>query len=311
MKLSIVTTLYNSASYLSEFCSRVSAAAKEITPDYEIILVNDGSPDDSLDIARDLLDRHPEIQVIDLSRNFGQHKAIMTGLTYTTGELVFLLDSDLEEQPEFLPLFYEAFNTQNQPDVVYGVQQQRKGGLFERISGALFYWLINLLSDEHITPNLITARLMTRRYVDSLIQHRDRELFIAGLWATTGYRQVPVKVEKFSKDRSDYNFSRKLKILVDSITSFSNRPLIAIFYLGALVTLLSFAAAIHLVIKRIFFNVMLTGWPSLIVSIWILGGLTLFCLGIIGIYLSKIFMETKERPYTIIRKVYKRNDDRA
>ena len=303
MYLSIVTTLYYSAPYINEFYQRISIESQKLTDDYEIIFVNDGSPDDSLDIAVKLHQEDERVRVIDLSRNFGHHKAVMTGLSYARGKLIFLLDSDLEEEPELLSLFHEHYQL-SEVDVVYGVQKVRKGNIFEKITGEVFYSFFNLISSYPVPRNLITARLMSQRYVRSLVDHKDKEIFLAGLWAITGFKQVPLVVKKYSKGESTYNFFRKLSIAINSITSFSNKPLIFVFYLGALISLISAIAVIVLIIRRLFFNVLLSGWPSLIVSVWFLGGLTIFSLGIIGIYVAKIFSETKQRPYTIIRNIY-------
>jgi hypothetical protein len=154
MDLSIVTTLYYSSPYLEEFYARTCAAAEQITDDYEIILVNDGSPDDSLDVALSLFERDDRVKVVDLSRNFGHHKAVMTGLAHARGDLVFKIDCDLEEEPELLGEFYAEMIKDPSVDVVYGVQQRRKGGPFERLSGSLFYRLFNLLSDHPVPSNL-------------------------------------------------------------------------------------------------------------------------------------------------------------
>jgi len=308
MELSIVTTLYRSVSYLEEFYTRVCDAAKKITDDYEIIFVNDGSPDNSLDIAISLYEKDTRVKVIDLSRNFGHHKAIMTGLAHAKGELVFLIDCDLEEEPKLLGKFYDKLKSSD-ADVIYGVQQARKGGVFERITGNIFYRLFNLLSSYPIPANAITARLMSRRYVASLVEHKDREVFLAGLWAITGFKQIPLIVTKHTTGNSSYNLGRRIAVLVNAITSFTNRPLIFVFYLGAGISFLSSIAALYLVVRRVFFGVYLAGWPSLIVSTWLLGGLTLLSLGIIGIYLSKVFMETKQRPYTVIKKIYERTGE--
>ena len=135
--------------------------------DFELILVNDGSPDDSLQIALSLHRRDRRVRIIDLSRNFGHHQAMMTGLSYARGDLVFLLDSDLEEEPEFLETFYERLKT-TAADVVFGVQKKRKGRLFERVSGVIFFKLFNALSTHPIPKNVITARLMTREVCDEL-----------------------------------------------------------------------------------------------------------------------------------------------
>ncbi len=305
MDLSVVTTLYSSAPYVQEFYARVRTAAEKITGDYEILFVNDGSPDNSLELALSLYEGDHRVRVIDLSRNFGHYKAIMTGLAYAKGDLVFLVDCDLEEEPELLGTFYSEIKS-SRADVVYGVQQTRKGGFFKRLSGALFYKLFNLLSSYPVPSNVTIARLMSQRYVVSLVAHKDREIFLDGLWAITGFKQVPLVVEKHSKGSSTYTLKRRASVFVNSITSFSNKPLAFIFYLGCILVLLSCIAAFHLVVRRIFFGDLLIGWPSLIVSIWLLGGLTIFCLGVIGIYLSKVFMETKQRPYTVIRKIYER-----
>ena len=303
MKLSVVTTLYNSAPYLVEFHKRVCASAAELTDDFEILFVNDGSPDNSLAVALELREQDPRVVVVDLSRNFGHHKAMMTGLVHSRGELVFLLDSDLEEEPELLRKFYDEMNRTG-ADVVFGVQAQRKGKLFERVSGSLYFKVFNLFSTYPIPTNHITARLMKRAYVDALVEHQEREFVMSGLWALTGFQQLPVNVKKHDKRKSSYGLRQKIAHLVNAITSFSNKPLVLIFYLGCFILLVSSIAAIDLIVRKLLFGTLLEGWASLIVSIWLLGGLTIFCLGVIGIYLAKIFIEVKHRPYTIVKKTY-------
>jgi putative glycosyltransferase len=301
--LSIVTTLYASAPYLEEFYARTCAVAERMTSDFEIILVNDGSPDNSLEIALSIYQKDRRVRVIDLSRNFGHHKAMMTGLAHARGNMVFLLDSDLEEEPELLNTFYEKLQ-QTGADVVFGVQQKRKGRPFERISGSLYFKVFNLLSAYPIPPNHTTARLMKCEYVTALMRHQEREFVMSGLWALTGFDQIPISVTKHHKGESAYGLRRKVSHLVNAVTSFSGKPLVFIFYLGSVLILVSSVAALDLIIRRMFFGIMLQGWASLIVSIWLLSGITIFCLGVIAIYLSKIFIEVKQRPYTIIREVY-------
>jgi putative glycosyltransferase len=304
MDLSIVTTLYHSSPYLEEFYTRIKQEAKKITDDYEIILVNDGSPDNSLDVAVSLYRRDARVRVIDLSRNFGHHKAMMTGLAHAQGRLVFLIDCDLEIMPENLTAFYRTFQNST-VDVVYGIQETRQDPPLDRLFSRLFYTFFNWLSPDTIPLNLTTVRLMSQRYVSALVSHQEREVLIGGLWAITGFKQLPQVVSKSSKGSSTYHLGRRLAIVVNAVTSFSNRPLILIFYLGCIIISLSSVAAAYLTIETILSG-FLPGWPSLIVSVWLLGGLTIFCMGIIGIYLSKIFTETKQRPYTIIRDFYER-----
>jgi putative glycosyltransferase len=303
MRLSIVSTLYASAAYLEEFCRRASAAARQITPDFEIVLVNDGSPDRSADLALDIRQRNSHVKLVDLARNFGHHKAMMTGLSHARGDLVFLIDSDLEESPELLTTFLAEMERTG-ADVVYGVQAKRRGGLFERVTGALYYSLFNAITAQPIPRNLVTVRLMSRRYVRALVAHQEREIMIAGLWRITGFRQAPLPVEKQHKGSSSYSVRRKITHLVNSVTSFSSTPLVFIFYLGLSISAFAGVFGLYLVIRRLFFGVLLEGWPSLIVSVWFLGGLTLLSLGVIGVYLAKVFMEVKQRPYTIVREVY-------
>ncbi|MEP0887343.1 glycosyltransferase family 2 protein [Leptolyngbya sp. NM2-A1] len=295
--------MYGSAPYLQEFYERVADEAQKITSSYEIIFVNDGSPDNSLDIAVKLYENDSKVRVLDLSRNFGHHKAMMTGLSHARGKLVFLIDCDLEEEPELLDVFYQK-RMELDCDVVYGVQKNRKGNWFEKVTGAIYYRLLRQLSGIDFPKNVVTVRLMTRRYVKSLLRHRERELDMAGIWYITGYKQVSLTIIKHSKGETTYNFSKKLGILINAVTSFSNRPLIFIFYLGLLISSISAYCILDLVARKILFGIGLEGWTSLIVSIWFIGGLIISFLGIIGIYISKIFIETKQRPYSIIREIY-------
>jgi putative glycosyltransferase len=304
LKLSIVTTLYKSSPYVNEFYERISAEVRKITDDYEIIFVDDGSPDDSLNKAVELHRQDPKVVVIELSRNFGHHKAIMTGLTHANGDFVFLIDSDLEEEPELLSRFWEELQKNDNLDVVYGIQESRKGGWFERLSGELFWKIINFMSTIQIPPNILTARLMTKKYTHSLIQYKESEIFIGGIWAHTGYKQLGIEVKKSSHSETTYTFRKKIELLANSITSFSSKPLVYIFYIGLITTCISFAFILKLIYNKLFLGYAFEGWTSLIVSVWFFGGLTILLLGIIGIYLSKIFIEVKQRPYTIIKNIF-------
>ena len=308
VRLSVVTSLYKSAEFIREFHQRASEAAAKLTPDWEIIIVNDGSPDDSLQIAIELHRRDPRVRVIDLSRNFGHHKALMTGLANSRGDLVFVIDSDLEEDPAWLLTFYDAMKSTG-AEAIYGVQRSRKGGWFERMSGALFYRVFNKLLTHPFPPNIVTARLMTRRYVDALVQHRDQEVSLAGLCTITGFEQQPLMVDKGTRGDTSYGLRRRISAFVTAITSFSNRPLLYIFQLGVGVILLSIVAGIVLMYQSMTGRIGVPGWASIMVSIWFLGGVMIFCVGVLGIYLAKVFTETKDRPYTIIRRIYGAESD--
>jgi putative glycosyltransferase len=293
---------------LLEFYERITKCAQEITHDYELILVNDGSPDNSLELAVALHEKDNRVKVIDLSRNFGHHKAIMTGLSYAQSDYVFLIDSDLEEPSETLKLFWEEIQSSKDLDVVFGVQDKRKGGWFEKISGSIFYGFINLLSEIKIPRNFLTVRLMTARYTENLTRCREREINFSTLTELTGFQQKAVAIEKESGSPSTYSFFRKFSILVNALTSSTIRPLWIIFYLGLGITLISSVFILKLLIDRGVYGVGLEGWTSVIISIFFFGGLIIFVLGIIGIYLSKIFIESKNRPYTVVRKLYGLNE---
>lgn len=304
MKLSIVATLYQSAPYIAEFHQRASAAARKLVGGaYEIVLVNDGSPDNSLDIAVQLTESDSHVVVVDLSRNFGHHKAMMAGLEHSSGEMVFLIDSDLEEEPEWLMIFSDQMAAEKS-DVVYGVQQERKGGWFERWSGYLFYTIFNWLSHIEHPRNIVTTRLMTRRYVNALLTHKERELVISCLWVITGFKQCAQSVKKLSASSTTYGFFKKLNHFVNAITSFSEAPLKMIFLSGIFVFSGAILYALILIINRVFLSQPVDGWTSIMVSIWVLGGMVISFIGIIGIYLAKIFTESKQRPYVIVRDVY-------
>lgn len=290
MNLSIVTSLYRSAGYLPEFYRRMTAAALAVTHDYEIILVNDGSPDDSLASARALQQNDARLKVIDLSRNFGHHRALMTGLAYARGERVFMLDADLEEAPELLGLFSDTFNA-NSADVVFGVQARHKGGVAERLSSALFYRLFNLLSDTKLPLNMLHARLMSRRFVDALMRFRERELFILGLCQLAGFLQIPVVVEKFGRKETSYSLARRLRLFLTAMTSFTARPFFWMTMMGAMLSLAFFVA----------FLVSGTVPPALLALL--LSGV-IFCVGLLGMYVWTLLLEVKQRPYVIVREIY-------
>lgn len=309
MKLSIVSTLYRSSPYIVEFCSRVSTAAHQlIGEDYEIVFVNDGSPDDCLQVALRLQTDNPHVQVIDLSRNFGHHAAIVAGLAHSRGERVLLMDCDLEEQPEWLALFADKMNKCG-ADVVFGVQQERVASCFSNLLGEMFWSALNLMSTVRIPHNPMTCRLMTRRYIDSLLEVGDRVLYLAGTFAWTGYTQASIPLKKVPRPRahrSTYGLTRKLMQVADSFASFSVAPLSLIFFIGLVIWLGSLFFALMLLVEKILHpEMVLSGFTSIMLSIWFLGGTTILVLGVIGLYVAKIFQEVKRRPLYIVRNVYR------
>lgn len=279
-------------------------AASAITDDVELIMVNDGSPDDSLELAVELHRTDPRVVVVDLARNFGHHKAMMTGLAHASGELIFLVDSDLEEPPENLPEFYELFKREG-CDVVYGVQENRRGGFFERTTGALFFAVLDVLGDRPVPRNVVTSRLMTRDYVNALVSHEDREFIISDLWQVTGFRQIPITVKKLSLSPSTYSLRDRVELAVKHVTTTSTRLLYYVLYTGILIFGISNALVLFYLGRYLTSGTGVDGFTSLIISVWFLGGLITLILGILGIYIANIMSETKRRPYTLVRRIYK------
>ncbi len=307
MKLSIVSTLYKSAPYIEEFYERISRVAAEIAGnDYELVFVNDDSPDRSFDIACEIMKGDSKVVIVDLSRNFGHHAAIVAGLEQATGDYVFLIDSDLEEEPEWLRMFYEEMHRADL-DVVYGVQETRIGSASSRYFGSLFWKAINLMSQIRIPHNPMTCRLMRRDYVDALISVGDRVLYLAGTFAWAGFRQKGIPLRKTPRAHgqgSTYNLPRKLLQVIDSFASFNVAPLILMFFLGIGMWGVSIVYGIYLVFTKVMYpEMVLSGFTSMMLSIWFLSGSIIICLGIIGLYISKVFQEVKRRPLYIKRSV--------
>jgi putative glycosyltransferase len=302
MKLSIVTTLYKSGPYVEEFHRRASEAAQRITDDFEIVMVDDGSPDNSLDIACTIARSDRRVRIVELSRNFGHHKALMTGLDNARGELCFLIDSDLEEDPALLGKFHDTMQSSD-CDVVFGCEASRQGSTLKSKGGAIAWNLIDRLLSIEVPRNHCTVRLMRREYVDALLLHRESNTVIGGLWVITGFRQIGAVISKEHRKETSYSFLLRFAGLLNAITSFSTVPLNLMVSFGMIVSFVSFAFGIFVVLRRLVHN-SAAGWASLIVSIWFVGGTIVFCLGVIGIYISKIFIETKNRPYTIVRRVH-------
>jgi putative glycosyltransferase len=305
MTVSVVTTLYNSAPYIDEFYRRVLSQIRTLGLDYEVVFVDDGSPDNALDVALEISRRDPKVSVVELSKNFGHHKAMMTGLAQTRGDLVFLIDVDLEEPPEILGDFYRTL-AEKSVDIVFGVQQQRHGPWYQRVSGEAFYSLYNLLSTNVVPRNQLRARLMTRRYVDALLRHKEQLFMIEILCNLNGFKQIAFPMNKTGyKGVTSYTLARRIRLFVAGITMSSNRPLIFIGYVGALIIAIAFFYTLFVLVIYALGVASPDGWTSLIISTWFLGGLTIFSLGIIATYLSVMFEEVKGRPYSIIAKIHR------
>lgn len=302
--LSIVTTLYRSLDYLPRFLSECRAALSSAgIQQHEILFVNDGSPDASGAWVLDQRNDDPRIKLLDLSRNFGHHRAALAGLSYARGERTFLIDCDLEVAPGELLRMLEVMRDSG-ADVVYGVQEQRKGGAIERMGGSAFWRLFNSLSDTVVPENVLTERLMTRRYVDALLSLGDRNVFLAGMMYWTGFVQVGIPIAKTLREgRSTYSLRRRISLLVEAVTSFSTLPLKLTLGIGLMFMLTSVAFGFAMLLKKLLFpDTVLLGFTSLMLVILAVGGVVITLMGVLGLYVAKLFVQSQGRPTFIVRE---------
>lgn len=305
-QLSIVATMYRSRQFLPEFLALCQQALAELScTAFEIILVNDGSPDDSLAYAIAAQAQLPQLVVVDLSRNFGHHAAMQAGLATARGEHIFLIDCDLEVSPLVLVEFHRKLISSGS-DMVYGYQEARKGGWLEKYSGGLFYKGFNALSDIRIPENMATERVMTRRFVKALLELGDKNLFLGGMLTWTGFQQIGLPVKKgLRSGPSSYTLMRKIGLMVNALSSFSAKPLTLLFNAGALITAISLIFSIYIVARKILFDDALIGFTSMMAMMSLSLGIITTGLGVIGIYLGKIFSQVQNRPTYIIRDVHR------
>lgn len=307
MKLSVVTTLYKSKPFLDTFLNEILFSIEQIKIDtYELIFVNDGSPDDSVQFLLEQKKQIPQIKIVDLSRNFGHHYAIQAGLSYASGDYIFLIDNDLETPPTVLIDYYNEIKNDETIDVVYGYQETRKGNFIEKKAGSIFWILINKLSDTKIPHNILTERLMTKQYVSELLRLQDANLFIGGMMYWIGFNQKGIAVKKGKREgASTYSLKRRAQLMLQAITSFSGKPLEWLFYFGLLISFCSIVFLIYLAFRKVIHqDEVQLGWTSIVaINILILGVISTF-LGLIGIYIYKIFRQVQGRPNAIIKKTY-------
>ena len=305
MRLSIVSTLYYSDPFIDEFVQRCFAAAEKITPDFELVLVDDGSPDASLEMALAQAQSEPRLKVIELSRNFGHHAAILCGLANAAGDLIFLVDSDLEEPPELLARFLEIMQRED-ADVVFGIHDRSQGRFFYRWTGSIFWRVFNMVSDVDAEANRCAVSLMTQQYARVLSELPERRVSLAGLFAWPGFKQVPVQIERtIRREKSTYSFRKRISLFARSIVDFSAVPLVAIFYLGMIISGFAFATALYFLIAKIIHpEAIEAGFTAIIVSIWLVGGIIISVLGVVGIYISRLYIEAKGRPRAIVRRIH-------
>jgi putative glycosyltransferase len=295
--LSIVTSVYKTAQFLDEFEARAGVAARAYAQDdYEMIFVIDGSPDNARTELRRIQQRNPKVRVVELSRNFGHHPALWCGLERAKGDLIFLIDSDLETAPEILGDLMAALDDN---DAVYAYQPIHRSW-----TSRLFWRMFRTLAEVPIPENMLTERLMRRQYVDALLRMNERALFLGGMMAWIGFRQTAVAVERSRRSGPpSYRWWQRVALAFDALTSFSVAPLKALFAAGAALAAGSLlVGAVLIAVKLADPAYIVPGFTALAVLLLFSVGSILGAIGLVGLYLGKVFLQTKARPLYIVRE---------
>lgn len=305
MKISIVTSLYNSSSFVYQFYNQHKSILNECKVDYEFIFVDDGSTDDSISVVKEICNQDEKVKLVILSRNFGQYNAIKAGLYEAKLDHVYVCDADMEDDPCHLKLMIEKIKNQ-EVDVVFSTFSHRTGGFVRAKLGGAFYWFLAALTDENIEPNQSWQRLMTRPYVNSLLKFEEFTSFPGGAMHLTGFNQVSIPTERKYKGSTSYNFSKRLSLAVNAIIAFSSKPLVWITSFGFCVVSLSVMASLYVLLNKLFGGDIQVGWSSVVLSIWFFSGVIISILGIIGLYIVQIFRQVRNRPAYVIKEIYDR-----
>lgn len=303
MDISVIVPVFNEESNLSVLHEKLVNVVTAISNSYEIIFINDGSKDNSLQVIKSLAQQYPQIKYIDFSKNFGHQLAVFAGLEHSTGNAIVIIDADLQDPPELIVDLYNKL--QQGFDVVYAQREQRVGETWHKLLTAkLFYRFINRLSDVAIPLDTGDYRIITKKIKDIIVAMPEHNKFLRGQIAWTGFNQTSVlykRNERYS-GTTNYSYSKMFSFAFDGITAFSNLPLRLATYMGFLVSFVSFLVIIYTLYQKYINNNVVQGWSSLMVSILFIGGVQLICLGIIGEYLGRIMDNVKQRPLYIVRE---------
>jgi polyisoprenyl-phosphate glycosyltransferase len=302
MMYSIIIPIYNEENILPELHQRLEKVAAHLDGPVEVILIDDGSKDRSFEIMKELHARDPRIKSVRLSRNFGHQIAISAGLDLAGGTAVILMDGDLQDPPELLPEMIARWKEGNQ--VVYTVKKSRKENKLKRFAFKSFYRILHALSTVEIPMDAGNFSLLDRRVVDILRKMPERNRYISGLRAWSGFRQTAVYYDRDPRfaGKPQMSLGRLVQLALDGIFSFSNVPLRLAIYLGLATAFLSFGIGLWAISARLFTDKAVLGWASTIISILFVGGMILFTLGVIGEYISRIYEEVKNRPLYVVQE---------
>lgn len=302
--LSIVIPVRDEEKNVHELVSRIVNTITEMRSSFEVIFVTDINKDNTVKVLADLNKKDGRIKAIKLSNGLGQHIAVHAGLSFSTGNAVVIMDGDLQDYPEDIKKLYEKYNEGY--DVVYGIKEKKNESGLRNLFSKTFIKILNNLSDYKIDFNTCMFRIMSRRTVEGILSFGEKEINMTGLISIVNFptSEVMVTSGKRLAGETKYNFFRQVNIAINFLLSFSTKPLRIASALGFLISTLSFAYLIIVAVQKIFFNIGILGWATTISLITFSTGLQLFFLGIIGEYIGKIFMETKNRPrYFIEEKI--------
>ena len=301
--ISIVVPAYNEEEVLTEFHEAVDIALSRLPFDLEIVYINDGSTDATLEIINDLRNNDKRVTLIDLSRNFGKEIALSAGLHKAAGDAVVIIDADLQDPPGLIPELIDEW--QNGYDVVYAKRTLRNGESFlKKTTAHFFHRIIQHVGNFSIPEDTGDFRILSRRAVNALNTFKEHHRFMKGLFAWIGFKQKAVYYKRDSRraGKSKWSYWRLWNFALDGITSFTIAPLKISTYIGTITALSAFGYGIYMVIDTLLHGNEVPGYPSLIVIILILGGIQLVAIGILGEYLGRIFNETKQRPLYFINE---------
>ncbi|MGE4351290.1 MAG: glycosyltransferase family 2 protein [Bdellovibrionales bacterium] len=303
--LSVVVPCFNEAQGLARLCEETATACREcVGPSYEIVLVNDGSTDATLDVLRGLAQTTPRLVIVNLSRNHGHQIALTAGLSITKGQRILVLDADLQDPPDLLPAMMNLMD-ENEADVVYGQRLAREGeSWFKRATASLFYRLFGALADTPVPVDTGDFRLMSRRTVDILATMPESSRYVRGMISWIGLKQIPLPYTRQARrtGQSGYPLGKMIHFAMEAITSFSTVPMRLASYTGALFGVFSLALLIY-VFRAWLAGETVQGWTSLMVVVLVIGSVQLLCLGVFGEYLGRLYQESKRRPLFIIESV--------
>lgn len=303
-ELSVVVPLYNEELVIGEMHRRLTEVLSQLDCEYEIVMVNDGSADRTVELAEEICAADPAVKLISFSRNFGHQFAITAGMDRCAGRAVVVIDADLQDPPEIIPEMVAKWREGY--DVVYGVREKREGeSWFKLVTAKMFYRLLKRLTSVQIPVDTGDFRLVDRRVLDQFNTMRERARFVRGMVSWVGFRQGEVRYVRHERlaGETKYPFRKMLTFAIDGLLSFSQVPLKMASTLGLISSGVSFVFIVYGLIQKYFFpEHVIPGWSSLFSAILFLGGIQLICLGVLGEYIGRIYEEIKQRPLYIVEK---------